>query len=210
MIRFANRTGQAGVYKTSSPNYIDVDHEYLVGVNMLTFAARATADSWADGDKVGIFIDSGTVEKYKVWYATWDATNEYLLLDTEEQTAGSWSDADAVSVHASVTARMMDHAIWEPQFREISGTPDTLLSTDAGKTLRYTSGSAVAVTIDEDLPVGFHCNIIQEGAGVVTVDVEGTDTINGIGTGTGIPVAAQYQSLYIYQHTAGTWIAVGA
>lgn len=207
MIQFSNLVGQKGFYKTGSPNYIDVADTYNVAADMVLFADKATDDSWADGDTMGIRIYAG-LEKYKVWYATWRTATQRLELVTEEETAGSWSDGDEVDVSLSVTGKMMDHAIWEPQFRVVSGTTDTLLSTDIGKTICYTSGSAVTVTVDAALPVGFHCNIIQEGVGVVSLDPQSTDTLNGATSN--IPVVAQYQSLYLYQRTEGAWIAVGA
>ena len=50
-------------------------------------------------------------------------------------------------------------------------TARTLTSTDAGKTIRFTSGSATVVTVDAstDFPVGTRVDIIADGAGALTV-----------------------------------------
>lgn len=50
-----------------------------------------------------------------------------------------------------------------------SGTTYTLKSSDNGKIVAFTSGSAVAVTVPSGLGLGFNCSIIQYGAGQVTV-----------------------------------------
>ena len=54
-------------------------------------------------------------------------------------------------------------------------TARTLTSTDAGKTIRFTSGSATVVTINAstDLPVGARVDIIADGAGALTVAASG-------------------------------------
>jgi len=56
-----------------------------------------------------------------------------------------------------------------PAVRTVSGATDTILATDLGNAVSYTSGSAVAVTVPPDLPIGFTCLLIQAGAGTVTV-----------------------------------------
>ena len=54
-------------------------------------------------------------------------------------------------------------------------TARTLTSTDAGKTIRFTSGSATVVTINAstDLPVGARVDIIADGVGALTVAASG-------------------------------------
>lgn len=50
-----------------------------------------------------------------------------------------------------------------------SGTTYTLRSSDNGKVVVFTNGSAVTLTIPSGLGAGFNCSIIQYGAGQVTV-----------------------------------------
>jgi hypothetical protein len=54
-------------------------------------------------------------------------------------------------------------------------TARTLTATDAGKTIRFTSGSATVVTVNAstDLPVGARVDIIADGAGELTVAASG-------------------------------------
>ena len=56
-----------------------------------------------------------------------------------------------------------------------ASTARTLSDSDNGKTIRFTSGSAVNVTINTGLTAGFGCVIIQDGGGAVNVN-NGTAT----------------------------------
>lgn len=89
-----------------------------------------------------------------------------------------------------------------------SGTARTLTAADNGKTIRCTNASDVAITCDDSCPVGFHCLIVQEGAGAVTIDSENADTCNGEAAGTGVGIADQWKSAYVYQPTEGAWVVV--
>lgn len=207
-IRFSNLVGQRGIYKTGSPNYIDVANTYNVAVDMVLFDTKATDDSWADEDTMGVRIYYG-LEKYKVWYAKWRSSTKRLELITEEETAGTWADGDEADISLAVTGKMMDHSIWEPQFRVVSGTTGTITQADTGKIIVTTSGSATTLTIDDDVTYPFHCIIVQEGIGVATLARETTGTLNGATSSINVP--AQFQSLHVYcRSAAATFIVVGA
>jgi hypothetical protein len=204
-LQFPNRTGQAGTYHTGSPNYVDVDNAKSPIASMVTFAAKATDDSWSDNDTVTIEVRKDS-SNWWVGTATWDATNEYLELTTEEDSAGTLSDADDVTVTAVPTRDSFLVVSRGAEFVAEAGTTRTLSAADHGRTIRCTSATAVTITCDDALPVGFHCLVIQEGAGTVSIAIEGTDTVNG--DTAAIDVAAQYQAAYIYQATAGAWVVV--
>jgi hypothetical protein len=206
MLQHPNATGQTATFNTGSPNYIDVSAGSALE-NWSTFSARATSDSWEDGDLVGIYIEKDA-SNWKVWLVSWDATNSYLELVSEEDTAGTISDTDAVEVTAVPTRLVMESVMRDAEFVAETGTTRTLGASDNGKTIRCSNGSAVAITLGDALPVGFHCLIVQEGAGTVTVDSEGTDTLNGVATGTGVEVSGQYKSAYVYQASEGVWVMV--
>lgn len=206
MLQHPNATGQAATFATGSPNYVDVSSGSALS-NYATFSATATADSWADGDLVGIYIEKDA-SNHKVWLASWDATNSYLELVSEEKTVGTINDTDAVNVTAVPTKLVMEKVMRDAEFVAETGTTRTLAATDNGRTIRCTSASAVAITLDDALPVDFHCLIVQEGAGTVTVDSEGTDTLNGVAAGTGVAISGQYKSAYVYQAAEGAWIIV--
>jgi hypothetical protein len=66
-----------------------------------------------------------------------------------------------------------------------AGTARTLAASDANKTILFTSASAITLTVNAstDLPVGSRVDIVQDGAGVLTITAD-TATIAGAGTST--------------------------
>jgi hypothetical protein len=124
---------------------------------------------------------------------TFTGNAEFYALDLRWSTSKTLQAATAISNTASMVTRTA------------TGTTDTILATDNGKTLIYTNAAAVAVTLPDGLPVDFQCTIMQYGAGAVTV-TPNTDTVNGAGTG--VSPAAQYDSLYLGKVEATGWVAV--
>jgi len=62
--------------------------------------------------------------------------------------------------------------------RSVSGTTDTLAAADNGGIVRYTSSSAVTVTIPHaTVAAGFACLLLQMGTGKVTTQGDGTSTV---------------------------------
>ena len=74
-----------------------------------------------------------------------------------------------------------------PTVRTVTGTTDKIQASDAGGAVRYTSGSAVTVTIPAGLGAGFSTVIMQRGAGKVTVQGDGKTAVTNrqsqLGTG---------------------------
>lgn len=208
MQRFPNLTGQLAIYKTGSPDYVDVSAGAALSA-MVTFSAKATDDGWVDGDEVGVRIRqvADPLSNYKVCSASWDETNEYLLLGDVEESVGTISDTDAVEVIAVLTTDMFDAVTQQARLVVITGTTHSVTAAQSGYLLRCTNASAVTVTLPDTLPVNFHCIVVQEGTGTVTVQTENTDTLNGTAAGS-VTTVAQYSSIYAYQHSAGTWIAL--
>lgn len=87
-----------------------------------------------------------------------------------------------------------------------AGTTYTLTAADCGKCVIFTSGSAVTCTIPQQstttLKQGWFCKIRQEGAGQVTVAVQGSDVVRSIGSAT--KTRAQYSEAVIDLRTAGS------
>lgn len=206
-LKFPNRTEQAAVYKTGSPNYVDASSG-VASAGMVTFGTQASGGYLADGDTVGVLV-AKDVDNYQVWTATWVAATSLLQATTVEATVGALADNDAVTVTACMTAALYDAGFTTPQHGQFvadSGTTRSLAASDAGKTICFTSASAVTVTLTATLPTSFHCILVQEGAGTVSVARDSTDTING-GT-SNVSLLAQYTSAYVYQRTEGAWIVV--
>lgn len=65
-----------------------------------------------------------------------------------------------------------------PPPKTISATNYTLLSTDNGRILRFTSGSPISLSCPNSFPAGFNVGILQMGAGQVTCAAASGATVN--------------------------------
>jgi len=207
MIRYSNRVAQIGTYQDAAPDYIDVSSGAPLD-GMRAFSYIAPNQNWATGDVVGLYIKE-SLTQWAVWTATWDATNEYLVVAAVEDAAGTLTDGAVIEVSLVMTEALLLSLSTTPtraQFVVESTTSRTLSVNDAGKLIRCTNASATTIMPDEGLPVGFHCMIVQEGSGTVSVVRDGTDTLN---TGTSaIELSGQYKSAYLYHHTEGNWVII--
>lgn len=106
MIRFPNRTAQEGVFREGTPNYIELSlGSALPG--MARFLTRATAESWSDGDTLGVLLKKSTGD-YQVWTGSWDSVSETIDCDTMEDSDGTFTDGDPVFVIATMTRGSME------------------------------------------------------------------------------------------------------
>ena len=101
---------------------------------------------------------------------------------------------------------MLESLLYDAPMVTIIETTHTTLLINKGKLHRCTSASAVTITLDEDMPVGWQGVFVQEGAGVVTFQKEESDTLNG-GSGT-VAIPLQWKTAYVYQHTEGAWVVI--
>jgi hypothetical protein len=103
------------------------------------------------------------------------------------------SDLDAkLDVNASINAQ--------------TGTSYTIQSTDNGKIITCSNGSAITVTVPSGLGVGFNCTVIQIGAGLVSF-AESSTTINNRNSYTDI--AGQYGAATLVAYASDTFLLQG-
>ena len=203
---FPNSTGQAGIYRTGSPNYVDVSSAYVALEEHTGFVAAATAEGWADGDTMTVYVRESTT-KTAIWLAEWDETNSRMnLVDTEKavSTLTNGADVDIIAVPSKLS---YDRMIHEPRIVLISGTTHTTADANTGALHRCTNGSAVTITLDTGAPVEWHGLFVWEGAGAVSFARGGSDTING--GEANVTILSRYNSAYVYQPTEGAWIITG-
>jgi hypothetical protein len=95
----------------------------------------------------------------------------------------------------------------------ISTSTYTIQSLDLYKRLEFTSGSAVTVTIPKDsslnLPIGASVEILQAGAGKITIAVE--DAVNQViyGPDNQFKSRVQWSSIFIEKRAANSWLITG-
>lgn len=93
-----------------------------------------------------------------------------------------------------------------------TGTTYEIASTDNAKLVTCSNGSAIAVTLPNDLAVGFQCSLTQLGAGQVSFSAESGGSLRNRQSHT--KVAGQYGtvSLFVIANSGGSaaeWLLVG-
>jgi hypothetical protein len=86
-------------------------------------------------------------------------------------------------------------------------TEYTLLSSDDKKTVTLNNAGATVLDVADGLPVGFTCNVVQLGAGAVTLTPD-TDTIN-VNAGLTLVSNGQYAGVTLVKYASGLWVACG-
>lgn len=89
----------------------------------------------------------------------------------------------------------------------ITATTYTLLASDRGKWLTFSSGSATTVTVPSTLGKNFECVIQQIGAGQVTVSGATGVTVNNVDGFTAI--SGQYGIATLFEYATNTFVIAG-
>jgi citrate lyase gamma subunit len=92
-----------------------------------------------------------------------------------------------------------------------TGTTYTLILSDAGKIIDMNNASAITLTVplnsSVDFPVGTRIDLVQSGAGQVTVAGAGGVTINS--KGAALNITGQWSAATLIQRAANSWVLVG-
>ena len=217
------QTGQSGNYLTtngSAASWAAIDIPPGTTVSDTAPSTPESGQLWWDSSDGTLYIyyDSYWVQAVTgitgprgsdniVTASTAPSDLDVLWIDTSE-------DGDAVLPLAGTTGQVLSKvdgadyntewttldlsAIYTTTFITDTTTARTLIATDSGKTIRFTSGSATVVTVDAstDFTVGTRVDIIADGAGELTVAAS-TATVAGAATSTtsgSFTVGAQYSS----------------
>ena len=115
--------------------------------------------------------------------------------------------------NASGTRENLGAAPLTPTVNAQTGTSYTLALVDAGAVVTATNADAVTVTVPTNasvaFPVGTIINVIQAGAGVVTLQGDTGVTVNGTSGGS-VDTTTQYQGAALLKTGADEWIISGA
>lgn len=175
----------AGVYQVKLA-------EVLIDAAATTIAAGKVTDS-----RTYIETLTGTINGSQITGEITVATidGDRIINNIDTATIGQSNVTDLVSDLANITASISNPLA---SFVTDATTARTLTSSDMGKTIRFTSGSATVVTVDvsTDFTVGARVDIIADGAGGLTVSAGGA-TIAGAETSTttgSFTIGAQYSA----------------
>jgi hypothetical protein len=150
-----------------------------------------------------------------VWINTTLTTSELGSVATQNANAIAITggSADSVIIGASTPAAGSFTTIkGARESIALSGTSRTLALVDNGKRIRCTSSSATTITIPNNSSVAFstgstELEVVQEGAGVVTIAGASGVTVNGVSAGS-VEISDQYKGAVLYKTATNTWIVV--
>lgn len=137
-----------------------------------------------------------------------DSSGTPITMGARHEGLRVWSKADNAFYVWSGSA----WAALYPAVVDNAGTSITLALTDAGKYLRTTSGSAVAITVPPQSSVAWTADtelrIQQGGAGAVTISAGGGVTVNRLSTATNV-IVAQYGVVTLKRTASDIWTLYG-
>lgn len=133
----------------------------------------------------------------------------------------SWTtpnDTDLVKDGASAIRTLgssIDTTVWggltQATLNSQTGTTYTLVLADAGKTIDLNNASSITLTVPPNSSValasGTRIDLIQSGAGQVTVAAGAGVTINS--KGAALKLTGQWSGATLIQRSANTWVLVG-
>lgn len=185
---------------------------------------------WVNGTQSMLHTDSSVTRGFartgfnygQIAYATLSGEAETVVRDFQVSDAGHYlsglDSADASSFSQAVylnptTGEIGRKAPPNPAVSTLnaqSGTTYTFVLADAGKLATFTNGSAVTATVPPSssiaYDVGTHIDLVQLGAGQVTVAPGSGVTINGA---SGLKTRVQYSAATLIKVGTDSWILIG-
>ena len=198
-IKLADVSVPASATTIPAGNVTDA-REYIGTFTGTVAGSQITGDitvATIDGDRITNNIDTATIGQSNVTGLVSDLSD--ITADISTNTADIATNTADISTNTADIATNAT-AIANPlaSFVIDATTARTLTSSDSGKTVRFTSGSATVVTVDAstDFVVGARVDIIADGAGELTVLASGA-TVAGAETSTttgSFTIGAQYSA----------------
>jgi hypothetical protein len=190
----------AGVYQVKLA-------EVLIDAAATTIAAGKVTDS-----RTYIETLTGTLNGSQITGEITVATidGDRIINNIDTATIGQSNVTDLVSDLADITASISNPLA---SFVTDATTARTLTSSDMGKTIRFTSGSATVVTVDAstDFTVGARVDIIAEGSSELTVLASGA-TVAGAETSTtsgSFTIGLQYSAATLLCVATDSYLLIG-
>lgn len=105
----------------------------------------------------------------------------------------------------------LEAAITKSELNEQTGTSYTLVLADAGKLVTLTNAAAITLEVpdnaSEAFPIGTRVDLLQAGAGQVTVDPAGGVTVNAKDGND--KLADQWSAATLIKLASDTWVLIG-
>lgn len=159
-------------------------------------------------------VTTASVEDHRLGSVLGSGGTGGSLLAGGSDTQVQYNDGGTLAGEASLVWNKTDNILTAQQFavnssnvNAQSGTSYTLLSTDNGKIVTLSNGSAITLEVPAGLGAGFSCMLIQIGTGQVTITPDST-TVNSVGAA--LKISAQYGAATLFAYASNTFVAAGA
>lgn len=130
---------------------------------------------------------------------------------TPDNTALVKDGASAIRTLGSSIDTTVFAGLTQATINSQTGTTYTLVLADAGKTIDLNNASSITITVPPNssvaYPVGTRIDLVQSGAGQVTVAAGAGVTINS--KGAALKLTGQWSGATLIQRSANTWVLVG-
>jgi len=185
---------------TTPDGYFTVSSAYVSGAGSITDGADVLITFARTGDAG----DVGATGATGITGAT-GATGE-----TGATGAAGATGATGATGNTGATGATGSDAVLTLSFNAQTGTSYTLAASDKDKLVELNNASAITVTVPNNSSVGIvdgaQVNLLQTGAGQVTVAAGSGVTVNGT---PGLKLRAQYSSATLIKRSTNTWVIVG-
>ena len=182
-------------------------------LRLTTFTGAAVIDAFQDGEHLYIRPRVSGHTLGGDLYLCDQGGNVILQQLTASLPLALDANKRAVTLPASDFRTLIAAAPLTPTVNAQTGTTYTLALADAGAVVTATNADAVTVTVPTNAaiayPVGTVINVLQGGAGAVTVEGDTGVTVNGVSGGS-VTTTPQYQGVSLLKVGADEWIVSGA
>ena len=147
-------------------------------------------------------------QTFRLYNTYTDASNfERVSLSWSGNTAKLAAEAGGTGTARDLVVKAAAYQLSANSIVTDSTTARTLSATDNGKVIYFTNAAAIAVTAPTGLGTAFSCQIVQGGAGQITVAAGTSATVNAFGGL--VKTGGQYSSLNVIAPVADSFVVLG-
>jgi hypothetical protein len=173
--------------------------------------------TFVDGLADGTNIDSGAIIESKIASSAISEAKVATNAITEAKIAANAVTTTKIADNAVTQAKLADRVVGSAELKEISLNPQiasyTAALTDAQKIVTMNLGSALTFSIPTDASVAFQIgdqiNILQLGAGAVTIQAVTAGTTSVVSQGSKFKTNGQYAMATVVKVAANQWVVLG-
>ena len=185
------------------------------GIQGETGLTGATGPGIATGGTTGQYLTKVDGTNYNTQWSTLDLSGKQDVVANVSSTEIGYLDGVTSAIQTQIDSKLSTstaattYAPLNLTQNQQTGTTYTFVLTDAGKLVEFNNASAITVTVPTNAsvayPIGTQINLLQTGAGQVTVSA-GSTTVNAT---PGLKLRAQWSSATLIKRNTDTWVLVG-